>query len=175
MVGNMSPYDLELNVVILKQIWSRRNILVFEGKFDSPCTVLQKAKMLLENFQTSQLSDVPTMSKLTTNQENQTNSWQPSGVNHPKANWDAVVDNKQQSTEIGRIIRNNKGAVHASSCCNRPIKHQPATAEALALREAMTICNDLNQTRVSLEGDCKEVVNAVNSKEISFSAMSYNL
>lgn len=83
--------------------------------------------------------------------------------------------NKQQSTEFGRIIRNNRGAVHASSCCNRPIKHQRATAEALALREAMTICNDLNQTQVSLEGDCKEVVNAFNSKEISFSAMSYNL
>lgn len=64
-----------------------------------------------------------------------------------------------------------RGVVHVSSCCNRSIKHQQAIAQALALQEALAICNELNLTRVSFECNCKKVVNTVNAKKIYFSTM----
>lgn len=50
--------------------------------------------------------------------------------------------------------------------------HKPAIVEALTLRGAIIICNDLELEHVIFEGDCKRVVDAIissleNSTELS--------
>lgn len=82
------------------------------------------------------------------------------------------MDDKNQSTGLGTIIRDFKGEIQASSCCNRPLLYQPAIAEAYApLRTAMLLCQDLGITEGIFEGDCKYVVSAANSKEDEYSAI----
>lgn len=52
---------------------------------------------------------------------------------------------------LGMIIRDFKGEIHASSCCNRPYKYQLVIVEVLALKSAMLLCNDLGQIQVIFE------------------------
>lgn len=59
MVDKLPPQELELSVTIFEQLWSRRSLMVFEEKFESPCIILQRAKTLLKTYQISQTSKVP--------------------------------------------------------------------------------------------------------------------
>lgn len=81
------------------------------------------------------------------------------------------MNDKNQSTGLGMIIRNFKSEIQASSCCNRSFLHQPAIVEVYALHKAMLICHDLGITMGIYEGDYKYLVTAVNSKEDLHSAI----
>lgn len=56
MVDKLKTQELGMSATILKQIWTRRNLVVFEEKFESPISVAQKAKLMLETFQNAHLS-----------------------------------------------------------------------------------------------------------------------
>lgn len=54
MVKNFNITTLEMTVITLRQIWTRRNKLVFVEKFDSPWNILTKAWVLMENYHQAQ-------------------------------------------------------------------------------------------------------------------------
>lgn len=81
------------------------------------------------------------------------------------------MDDTNQSTGLGMIIRDFKGEIKASSCCIKPCLYQPAIAEAYALCTAMLICQNLGIIEGIFEGDCKYVINAANSKDEVYSTI----
>lgn len=101
MVDKLPVKELEFSAVILKQLWSRRNMVIFDKKYKSPSTVLQRAITLLENYQSTQTSKTLASFNSSTNLGNQVSRWQPPGVNQMKINWDATVDEKRNSTGLG--------------------------------------------------------------------------
>lgn len=50
MLDRLSQKQLELSVVILRQLWRRRNMFVFKEKFDSPKMVVQDATKQMEEY-----------------------------------------------------------------------------------------------------------------------------
>lgn len=53
MVEKLSSQDMELYAILFRQIWARRNLVIFKDKFKRPANVIQKARLLLEEFQIS--------------------------------------------------------------------------------------------------------------------------
>lgn len=78
------------------------------------------------------------------------------------------MNSETNSISLGMILRDEKGEIHASSCCNLGNGLKLEIAKALAFRVAMTIC-DLELGNVLFERDCKRVVDTITfSKENSF-------
>lgn len=89
-----------------------------------------------------------------------------------KANWDIAVDVKAKITGLGVIIRDTAGEIQVSSYCNLRTRFQPAIAEAMALMNAMIICNDLGFAQVIFERDCKTILKAANSTQENWTKLS---
>lgn len=51
MVDNFNHQDLKLNVIILKQIWAKRNLVIFDDTFKSLISVIQKPHSLQPSWQ----------------------------------------------------------------------------------------------------------------------------
>lgn len=65
---------------------------------------------------------------------------------------------------VGVIIRDAVGTVVAAMCSTVPYITDPAVAEATALWKAVTLCLELNIQRLHLEGDAKEIVQALQKR-----------
>lgn len=147
MVDNLDQQVLVMNAAILRQIWVRRNMVVFEDKFESPKSIVKKSKVMLETYQMAQilvciLSTSPA-NHATGNQSEHNRKWQPLATNQFKFNWDAAVNSRTNTTGLGVIIRDCKGNILASACYNKPSQYKPVIVEALALKTTMLICQDL--------------------------------
>jgi ribonuclease HI len=80
-------------------------------------------------------------------------------------NWDAVVDGKQRRIGIGVIVRNHKGRATAMISETVEYIHNPVTAEALAARRAVEFGQSLGIRKIILEGDAKQIVQALRSSD----------
>lgn len=50
MVDSLDQNELAMNAAILRQLWVKRNMMVFEKMLESPQSVVNKAKLLMENY-----------------------------------------------------------------------------------------------------------------------------
>lgn len=105
--------ELDYVVIVMRNIWTRRNAVSFDNKFDRPEIILQKAIMSLESFYFAQqlglvqnANAVMVMRGL--------GQWRKPAEHYVKANWDAAVDIKSKTTGLGVIIRDAECEVQAS-------------------------------------------------------------
>ncbi|KAG6700145.1 hypothetical protein I3842_08G097700 [Carya illinoinensis] len=103
--------ELDYVVIVMRNIWTRRNAVSFDNKFDRPETILQKAIMSLESFYFAQqlglvqnANAVMVMRGL--------GQWRKPAEHYVKANWDAAVDIKSKTTGLGVIIRDAESFSH---------------------------------------------------------------
>lgn len=90
--------------------------------------------------------------------------WQTPPHNYLKANCDAGLDSQSKTTGIGGIVRDKNGNVLASFYFKLDGIHKPIIVEAVALRRTMTTYVDLGfHSHIYFEGDCKSLINWVNS------------
>lgn len=165
MVDKLKTQELWMSATILKQIWTRRNLVVFEEKFKSPISVAQKAKLMLETFQNAHLPASTSTGLHLGNQRSPNRAWKPPAINQLKFNWNTSLNYRLNTIGLGMILKDFKGDILASACCNKPNQYRPVIVEALALRKAVLISQDLGLTQVIFEGDCKIVINAATSRE----------
>lgn len=144
MVDNLDQTKLAMDAAILRQIWMKKNMVVFENKFESPKSVVEKAKIMLETNQLAQLpaclSSISLATQATRSQTRQSRIWQPPATNQFKCNWDVAMNSSGNTIGIGMILRDYKGNILASACCNKPCQYKPAIIESIALRTTMLIC-----------------------------------
>lgn len=81
MVDTLNLQELGLNEIILRQIWARRNSLIFEDKFESPSALLQKSRALLEDFQQAQITTSSCSHNQEGNHGDKARTWQPPTLN----------------------------------------------------------------------------------------------
>lgn len=163
MVDNLNPLELELSTIIFKQLWARRNMVIFEDKFESPSTVMRKAKMLLDEYHKAQPSTQSEMQFISKASENNNFRWKQPTFPQAKLNQDVTLNKTLNTLGLGMIIRVDNGAILVSACCNRNGLFSPTATEALALRTAMSLYQDLGFPQVISKGDCKVVVEAATS------------
>jgi ribonuclease HI len=72
-----------------------------------------------------------------------------------------------QSDQVGisMVIRDQYESVKAAQCCFCRGKFNPTTVKALAAVQAITYCNEIGMDKICLEGDAKNVVDALNAME----------
>jgi ribonuclease HI len=85
-----------------------------------------------------------------------------------KINWDAALDKQKKLMGVGVMIRDHRGDVIATQCSTWQYITDPAVAEAMALRTAAAVRQQLGIMEVILEGDSLEVVQAVKKEEESW-------
>lgn len=160
----LTEEDFDLMACLARQIWLRRNKMVFEDKFSHPKLVFKAACDQLE-FHKQACQGVQGVSQLTRATGEVT--WQPPPRGISKLNWDAAIAADRKLMGIGVIARDYEGRVLATQCLTKPYVRDSGVAEAMALRAAVVLMEQLGITQAILAGDCLEVVQAVKTEESS--------
>ncbi|XP_059442059.1 uncharacterized protein LOC132174415 [Corylus avellana] len=134
MMKRTSEEEMKLVAIAARQIWHRRNSMVFEGKFTSPTTILRISKDQLE---THLMAEKQERDRRSTPRRPEAKCWKKLPAGSFKVNWDTLVDNTRRRVGIGHIVRDYGGEVIAMLCETKDYVQDPATAEALAARRGV--------------------------------------
>lgn len=149
--------DFVRMVVSLWAIWGARRKAIHEDIFQSPHPVhgfinsyLAELQVLNTRAPKTPVSSAPRVSH-----------WLAPKVDCAKVNVDAAVTGNGSFGSVGAICRDHDGAyLGASAIVFRNIS-DPTTLEALAIREALALSDDLYIQRVHVASDCKVVVDDI--------------
>jgi hypothetical protein len=81
------------------------------------------------------------------------------------------IDNKNKKIGVGMIARDAKGIILASMCTLVPFIIDPTVAEAMAAWKAAVFCRESGFSRVYLESDALEIVQALHWEATSWVVM----
>ncbi|KAF5447224.1 hypothetical protein F2P56_032792 [Juglans regia] len=150
---------LEEIIVILRGLWSKRNRVVIEGKFDSPSKVIQIALSNLKIFQKPE--DVNEQNREVNSQRRRDAKWLLPGEGVTKINFDATIDKINSRLGMGIVARNHKGELLLSMCVSKEFIGSPELVEASALWRDMELVVELNIKNVLFEGDAQKVIKEI--------------
>jgi hypothetical protein len=80
-----------------------------------------------------------------------------------KINWDFAVEKAQCQSGLEMIVKDHTGSVIAAKSLSRSGILDPTVGEALASLHAVRLGQELGGSAIILEGDAKQVVEAINS------------
>ena len=86
-----------------------------------------------------------------------------------KLNFDATIFSRLEKSGIGAIIRNDKGEVMAGMSAIRPKVDTSEEAELLACRCSIEFATDAGFTRLVIEGDNSNVMQAISLDVANYS------
>jgi ribonuclease HI len=98
--------------------------------------------------------------------ENEKWTGPPSGAY--KVNWDIAIDVQMKCMGLGVIIRDGMGRVAAALNKTLNSLQDPTFNEALGARGVVEFAKDMGFNEMILEGDSKQVVTAISSKELNW-------
>ncbi|XP_042954503.1 uncharacterized protein LOC122290886 [Carya illinoinensis] len=157
--SSLDEDEIELVACTLRGIWLRRNLLIFDRKFESLKRILSAAKQGRDEFIAAKLQNFkskPDRGEV---------KWQrPTNV-LSKINWDASISVQEKKVGIGMIARNADGDILACLSSGIQASMKPVLAEALALRSVMFFCQEVGISSACFEGDSQTIVNDANGKE----------
>ncbi|XP_013745364.2 uncharacterized protein LOC106447969 [Brassica napus] len=143
--GKLTPW-------ILWTIWKVRNELIFQNKDASPKETMLRAIVVAREWLNEQIAVYHTTRKaagVTTNFEG-----------YLKIQTDAAWRMDRSVAGLAWTVHNEEGPRSFASQCYYVAS--PLIAEALALREAITMCFSLNRRRLHFESDSRQLIQAVN-------------
>lgn len=156
LVEGFTDQNLNLVATICIFIWKRRNVLIFENKFESPNSICTKALKLIDEFQQANLaansSINHTISRSIENKED----------GKSLTNWNASVDS--HAIGIRGVVRNSEREVLASFNIPHTIVYSPKVVDAIVLIKTMQLCLEMRFIQVWFEGNCQTMVKAMISK-----------
>jgi hypothetical protein len=121
--------DIQLFVVVARQLWLRINSYVFGGDLVTPLCVVHLAKDQLHNFldseQTHNNSAIHSLSLTICI------CWLPPPTDVIKCNWDVTISKKEQRMGMGFLARNSIGHVLTSYCATKLDIVDPSIAQAI--------------------------------------------
>ncbi|XP_059436227.1 uncharacterized protein LOC132169166 [Corylus avellana] len=90
-----------------------------------------------------------------------------------KINWDVAIDKLHERMGIGVVIRGENGQVIAAMSKTTLGLLEPTMGEALAAYHAVCLGRNLGMQNIYLEGDAKQVVEAINSQTSTWSRFGH--
>ncbi|KAL0011169.1 hypothetical protein SO802_006277 [Lithocarpus litseifolius] len=160
--------ELELFWVQAWLAWNQRNRVVFGGNLMDLRSLNNRAEVYLTYYRQAQ-------EQLTvTRTEHQcSKTWQPPPSSTYKLNFDAAIFADMDRTRVGVIIRNEQGQVMAAMTATGPKVSSSEEAELLACRRSMEFAVDAGFTKLIIEGDNVNVMQAISSPRINCSLLGY--
>lgn len=159
----MSKDDFVRIIVTAWAIWSARRKAIHGDIFQSPLTI--------NGFITRFLSELQVVSASTPKpvivRVPRSTQWQPPVLNSAKINVDAAVSRQGRYGAVGAISRDATGSFLGASVLVFRHIADPQTLEALAVREALALSEDLYLRRIHVASDCKVVVDDIQKENAS--------
>jgi ribonuclease HI len=158
MADKLTAEELQMMVGVARQIWLRRNAVVFGGEFLAPGVLVKQAHDQLAAWRKAEDSrriGSPLCSRP------RSMGWQRPPAGALKFNWDAAINKVTKRMGVGIIVRDDGGAVVAVRCASRPHITDPATAEAMAVWMLADFSLTIGHNQIIAEGDSLEVVGAL--------------
>ncbi|XP_065629010.1 uncharacterized protein LOC136067299 [Quercus suber] len=110
---------------------------------------------------------------IVTSTEERVQTWQPPPVSKFKLNFDAVIFADLGCSGMGVIICKGKGEVIGAMLAKGPGVADSLEAKALACRRALEFAIDIGFTELVIEGDCAQVISAINSNQFNLSSLGH--
>ncbi|KAF7834579.1 reverse transcriptase [Senna tora] len=151
------------------EIWKRRNFFYFEQAKVNPLAVLHLAlEKFAEFFKCGSVSLVPPPlpSYVVPNHPSFVRNWNEQGWF--RVNVDAALQDSSSLCATYFLLRDDHGAL-LTGFSQKFWSHSPLVAEALALRESMYACVNLELVKVNFESDCKAILDAVYQEDTPWS------
>ncbi|XP_041003875.1 uncharacterized protein LOC121249222 [Juglans microcarpa x Juglans regia] len=161
MVEKLQAEVLDLVATVMRNIWLRRNIYVFEGMFKAPTELFLQAQENLVEYKEEQVVRCNDRNARQLNRREA--RWKRPSEGFVKVNWDAALDSEKKRMRLGVVVRDEEGEVLLSLCKLMEGLSNSATAKLYALWEALKVCAELNWTKAIFEGDALSVIKSVNS------------
>ena len=168
LVERLTMEELKLVVFTARQIWFRRNNVIFKGEFKAPGDLLQAARKQMEQYDLAMEKRNKTGSTEVQTSTHTTVCWQKPPIRVLKINWDAALDPRTGKMGVGTLVRDHEERVFAMASSIRHQVGHPTTAETLAAWQAIVLGIQLGATYLKLEGDTLEVVQEHNLPEQSW-------
>jgi ribonuclease HI len=150
--------------VVARQLWHRRNGVVFEGELLHPTRVVRYAKEQINNFEVAVASrELVGRTALETMEV--VPRWEKPAEDVIKINWEASVDGRQTRIGVGMVARDHAGHVLAILCDLKVAVTDPKGTEMLAVWQAVELCLQMGWQKIALEGDASEVVKSILNEE----------
>ena len=160
--------ELELFWVQAWLAWNQQNCVVFGGNLMDPRNLNNRAMEYLTEYRQAQVQLTVTR---TDQQCNET--WKPPPSSAYKLNFDAAIFVDLDRTGVGAIIQNEQGQVMAAMTASGPKANSSEEAELLACRRSMEFAVDAGFTKLIIEGDNVNVMQAISSSQINCSLLGY--
>ncbi|XP_073132699.1 uncharacterized protein [Henckelia pumila] len=158
--------EIAIAATLLWSIWRNRNNVVWNGTCSTANHVYLSALDLLSQWNKAQLKIA---SNLQATQLSCVSTWQRPPEHFLKCNVDAAVHTSPPHVGFGCIIRDSHGIVLAATQGRMHGNYDPAMAEALAIREALSWIRNLHLSSIIMESDALLIIEALNSTEPDFS------
>jgi ribonuclease HI len=154
--------EVEFFSITTRRKWHRRNEVVHSGILTHPVQLVRVAVASLDDFKrVNQRGGV----QVEASENSAVENWKPPLENTLKINWDAAVDSKKGIVGLGIIVRDERGDFIEAETKYMAIHIETVVAEILATLTALIFCMEQGYQKAILEGDAKQVVNLINSKE----------
>ena len=152
--------EAELMVVYCWMIWFAMNNFIFEGKKLWPRISVAKAESVLEAYQRVRKAE---SAKVSPDRRANQQRWMPPPENVLKLNVDAAINNKDQVTGLGAVIRNSDGLVIVAGIKQAQLREGVSFAEAEAIQWGLQVAKKAAIFSLIVETDCKEVAELINN------------
>ena len=166
LLDRLMAKELELFWIQAWIKWNRRNCVVHGGKLRDPTSLNKRAEEYLEEYKRSQ-------TQLTVSPTLQLSSevWQPPPPSAYKLNFDAAVFSGLNRSGFGAIVLNDKGEVMGGMTASGPKVSTSDEVEMLACRRALEFAMDAGFSRLIIEGDNVNVIQAISSPLVNYSLL----
>ena len=168
LIDRLTKEELELFWVQAWLAWNQRNRVVFGGNLMDSRTLNNRAVEYLTKYRQAQVH----LTVIRTDQQcNET--WKPPPTTAYKLNFDAAIFADLDRNGVGAIIRNEQGQVMAAMIAAGPKVKSSDEAGLLACRRSMEFAVDAGFTKLIIEGDNVNVMQAISSLHINCSLLGY--
>ncbi|XP_074347538.1 uncharacterized protein LOC141686399 [Apium graveolens] len=149
-------------VMVCWTIWRARNDLVWNQKYTRVTRIVAEAKQHLTqwNFAQNRLSWASLQLSV---EGDGAVVWVRPVTNTVKVSVDAAVFEDRDAVGFGLIARDSDGMLIAAKSIVHPHLVSPVTAEAMAVKEALSWIDEMQWATVALESDCLVVIQAIRS------------
>ena len=132
--------------------------MVHGGKLKDPSSLNKRAEEFVDEFKHAQ-----NHLSIQTRQQLSGHVWQPPPQSEYKLNFDATIFSGLDRLGYGAIIRNDKGEVMAAMTTNGSKVSTSDEVELLACQRAIEFAVDAGFSRLIIEGDSSNVIQAISS------------
>ncbi|XP_015387831.1 uncharacterized protein LOC107177858 [Citrus sinensis] len=119
-----------------------------------------KAKSVLEAYQRVRKAE---SAKVSPDRRANQQRWMPPPENVLKLNVDAAINNKDQVTGLGAVIRNSDGLVIVAGIKQAQLREGVSFAEAEAIQWGLQVAKKAAISNLIVETNCKEVTELINN------------